>query len=570
MILYYKFFHIRYMKHMLLASSYDEYNGNHHCPEHGPPRPATNGALPSIRANGLGGKLSSGLPTTGNVMSGIPGVFNCRLNPALKRKKKKPSTFVPPPSHPAPLGGQASTTNATLVAMLSQNRALAKSPVNAANGGSATNTAPPPPVNHNVKPNARQMTGKFAASQPITNAMPLPPSSILHGRTMPTGRQSALATRLHAVSPSAAVMNQLVNGHQQNNLALPSRATPVAAVAAAAAAGQATGGKCGRISSPRTVSDSDNISSGGSRVNIQQKLQEKKQQQLMQLREIEEEMKQGKLHPLDKIDAPPPLLPRAFPPQNKKQPWLNHRPETIATGRALRHHQQRLNNGLLPHYYHPAITGYRRMKIRSHTPEVLLAPHYLEKSRVYYDYPSTVLPPGSIPGYLTPHVGLPVPLEPGSSDEDMVYTRTTQKQHYPIKGHRMAKLKFSQSRPELVHRPSPLNIAASGANGLPAAEPSSEPESQGSLPRSYTLPRQFRYHKGNGAFATSKTRHHRKPVRVDCSSNNSSDGDVDSELDMNDGNKATSSTSQQQQPPPTRPRTLANVNGKSKRNETPL
>src|SRR5699024_402411 len=27
----------------------------------------------------------------------IPGVFNCRLNPALKRKKKKPSTVPPPP-----------------------------------------------------------------------------------------------------------------------------------------------------------------------------------------------------------------------------------------------------------------------------------------------------------------------------------------------------------------------------------------------------------------------------------------------------------------------------------------
>ena len=27
----------------------------------------------------------------------VPGVFNCRFNPAMMRKKKKPTTFVPPP-----------------------------------------------------------------------------------------------------------------------------------------------------------------------------------------------------------------------------------------------------------------------------------------------------------------------------------------------------------------------------------------------------------------------------------------------------------------------------------------
>lgn len=36
----------------------------------------------------------------------VPGVFNCRFNPAMMRKKKKPTTFVPPPISVLPsIGG---------------------------------------------------------------------------------------------------------------------------------------------------------------------------------------------------------------------------------------------------------------------------------------------------------------------------------------------------------------------------------------------------------------------------------------------------------------------------------
>lgn len=76
-------------------------------------------------------------------------------------------------------------------------------------------------------------------------------------------------------------------------------------------------------------------SSVGSRVNIQQKLQEKKQKQLAELRVIEEEIKQGKLHPSPASVGPEPPPP---PPPRDKQP---PRP-------------------------------------RANTPEILLAPHYLD------------------------------------------------------------------------------------------------------------------------------------------------------------------------------------------------
>lgn len=70
-------------------------------------------------------------------------------------------------------------------------------------------------------------------------------------------------------------------------------------------------------------------------MNIQQKLQEKKQKQLAELRVIEEEIKQGKLHPSPASVGPEPPPP---PPPRDKQP---PRP-------------------------------------RPNTPEILLAPHYLD------------------------------------------------------------------------------------------------------------------------------------------------------------------------------------------------
>lgn len=76
-------------------------------------------------------------------------------------------------------------------------------------------------------------------------------------------------------------------------------------------------------------------SSVGSRPDIQQKLQEKKQKQLAELRKIEEEIRQGKLHRRPDEAASP----AAPPPQDKKAP-----PQCDSGSEIL----------LAPHYLHEA------------------------------------------------------------------------------------------------------------------------------------------------------------------------------------------------------------------------
>ena len=89
MILYYKFFHTRFIQlpDESLANAND-------CQQSLPE------TLPApLKANRTldvaPGILSP--PAANGMMGGMPGVFNCRLNPALRRKKKMPSSFVPRP-----------------------------------------------------------------------------------------------------------------------------------------------------------------------------------------------------------------------------------------------------------------------------------------------------------------------------------------------------------------------------------------------------------------------------------------------------------------------------------------
>lgn len=99
MILYYKFFHIRYIKLSLDPPSPID----HLPPLDGvlpPQAPQPKAPCPSSRDSlQLSSDTIPGLSSS--VMTGIPGVFNCRLNPALKRKKKMPSSFVPRPPETA-------------------------------------------------------------------------------------------------------------------------------------------------------------------------------------------------------------------------------------------------------------------------------------------------------------------------------------------------------------------------------------------------------------------------------------------------------------------------------------
>lgn len=171
MILYYKFFHIRFVKQSLIGVNFEYLHpaGNSHSncnpgggQDHSLDRmqraqssapvsaDAAAGASSSSMAvlesascpermklnDGRAGRISDPgsssspplrLPSSSSVaaaggspsagMTGIPGVFNCRLNPALKRKKKKPSSFIPPP--PAATTRSKNTSSMTTAASAS-------------------------------------------------------------------------------------------------------------------------------------------------------------------------------------------------------------------------------------------------------------------------------------------------------------------------------------------------------------------------------------------------------------------------------------------------------------------
>ncbi|CAG0913832.1 unnamed protein product [Notodromas monacha] len=186
-------------------------------------------------------------------------------------------------------------------------------------------------------------------------------------------------------------------------------------------------------------SPSDHEGSVGSRVNIQQKLREKKEQQLAELRVIQEEIKQGKIQrPEEHSELMVPV------PKNKRAPWL------------MGDTNPQQNFDLA----------------RVQTPEVLLSPYYLDHPRSY----------GVVPNRRDIQE---VSLYPDGSEWEAVGGNKYRVPHVP-----------------------------------------SDIDSQVSLPRSYTLPREFKYGKRNRS---------RKVVRAELFvSTNSSDGDVDSAEDDGD------------------------------------
>ena len=271
----------------------------------------------------------------------VPGVFNCKFNPAIKRKKKKPSSFVPPPS--------------------------------------------------------------YAMNVP-NNAIPI------------NGRNSAFWKRPLPISVS-----------------------------------------------------SDHEGSVGSRVNIQQKLQEKKQQQIAELHQIEEEIRSGILkrpHPGDISDSGTlSQIPKA-----KKQPWGRSEPLPCTY-----YIDDRSNN--LP----PVVPR----KSRSQTPEILLAPHYIENSRIYYEYQDPRWKYGN--NYHLPSDDMSNSSCSKGSSKD----RKTPKKALDL-----------PDRDKVIYQ---------------SVRASSDLDSQISLPRSYTLPREFKYYRRPKS---------RKGIRSDqfLTSTNSSDG----------------------------------------------
>lgn len=557
MVLYYKFFHIRHLKHTLLASQYDavSYGDHHHCPEHGS---QSNGHLHAGCKHRphdlLESKLHqfSAISPSNGVLTGIPGVFNCRLNPALKRKKKKPSSFIPPP-HPAISVPPVTSAPANTYTSITTALGSLQSNKSAANSKKPIMPTSPAEFWKKQKADSNHSNGLLSGRSSRLAASPLHLSA--KHPFSDTIRPSSVAdlSDLHLINSNLSV-------------------TPI-------------------------VSD-DLESSVGSRItNIQQKLQEKKQQQLVHLKEIEEEIRTGKLkpHPLNRIK--PPTLQQAVPPQAKKQPWVanghpNHRNHLTPTPTLTSTTAARRNAPFapvasrhLPHYYYHPL--YRRLKLRTQTPEVLLSPHYLDNSRVYYDYPSCVLPP--IPARLRKPV-----IDVGSNDEDnanagrngnyipppsnshstyqqnikaldKVVNREQPQQPKPAVRTSLSKSNLNHPHPSHNHQENGLlpHVANRHPNqqqhqhldaererrererARPRVSMASDIDSQVSLPRSYTLPREFRYYRGNGASQAvngnnglnkgiNSRKRNRKAPRNDyfnvIASNSSDDGDVDSDI----------------------------------------
>lgn len=247
---------------------------------------------------------------------------------------------------------------------------------------------------------------------------------------------------------------------------------------------------------PLPSSSENEGSSVGSRVNIHQKLQEKKQKQLAELKIIEEEIKQGKLvgpdaHMLHGNPSGDPNTPSFL--NSNDHLLLHHHRNRQPIPRAKRHMEPQLIslaslnnlasygvnlNRSRPPPLPPQPRGVPPMNVvsnqtRSRTPptELLLAPRYL-----YYD--------------VVPNL---------SRNHEQVGPR---------------------NGPEMMDG----NMGATGENvggNSNDGGSNSDIESQLSLPRSYTLPREFKYHRRGGGPPS------RRPLTA-VASTNSSDGDVDS------------------------------------------
>ncbi|XP_063218372.1 uncharacterized protein LOC134528566 [Bacillus rossius redtenbacheri] len=217
-------------------------------------------------------------------------------------------------------------------------------------------------------------------------------------------------------------------------------------------------------------SSENDASSAGSRVNIQQKLQEKKRQQLAELRVIEEEIKQGKIPRQGAGGEDGGSLPRQPIPRAKRHGpagWPPSPPPSLPP----------------PYSYHHLVPP-PRAKHRPDAPEILLAPRYLEGDALYYGWEHE----------LSDHLD-----RDGSSERGSNYSGSGRLKsgEEPAPGHPQGPGMYKSYR-------------------IP-----SDMDSQVSLPRSYTLPREFKYYRRPKSRKALRSEHF-------VASTNSSDGDVDS------------------------------------------
>lgn len=508
MVLYYKFFHIRHLKHSLLATQFDQMD---HCPEHGE-HLHSNGASNANPSSNWSNDRKLEVPlmnsASNGVITGIPGVFNCRLNPALKRKKKKPSTFIPPPvphiSANAPNANQSNGNH-----MPSTNNLNFHS----SKSGLKTTKAPPLPTPtafwkkyetasangflraHSISPAMASSPLTLSAKHPFTASIaPSPVVNFTADLQLMSSNIAAPVVSKQVMTPNIpSNLTPLPIPSQRSLLVTNSRRTP------------------------------DHLTQN-SKVNIQQKLKEKKQQQFLQLMKIEEEIKQGiisKPQVAGRIASPPPIH-NSIAPQAKKQPNVTNNGQTSTPFVPLG------NGGIHHYYYHPV---YRRVKLRSQTPEVLLAPHYLstDNSRVFYDYPSCVLPPIQT---------LRTPFENTVAEEE-------EEKELALDTNAIRAAKPSKRQTVIERKKNAKNKEAKMTNK--GGRMPSDMDSQVSLPRSYTLPREFQYCRAgqNSVNEVTDQNNYLKSCRIrkplssehflqNGDSESSNDGDVDTDINPDD------------------------------------
>lgn len=319
--------------------------------------------------NGAGGKLSGQHIHHPN----MPGVFNCRFHPAMKRKKKKPTSFVPPPAVQQNNGNNGTPSNNGTPATANNNA----QPLSAtAAAAQMMMLSSPKNTNEVVVP--EQAIPEASTSMMTTMMMRQQDNSLLL-RSTPQGQEGDHEERPphhhlhqhhqnHNLSHGSHHHHLVVDNHYDVNTTsgaatncsrlsphydLPEEYDPNCSSTAGgigmpgggsgshngSAASSASAlygmypvmkGANGRMMVPfwrRPLSltmGSENEGSVSSRIDIQQKLQEKKQQQLAELREIEEEIKQGKLKRPELHEMIPevPMSGRPTIPVEKKQPWF--------------------------------------------------------------------------------------------------------------------------------------------------------------------------------------------------------------------------------------------------------
>lgn len=381
MWLYYRFFHIRHLKHSLGNENFDNtYNShrsnypfcqnNQNGSNSNENEIGCNNVPNSVKQNGtLDSKLSpmskfvnafsnqcfprnsflnSDIKNVGDVRvdrhrhqyhnDHIPGVFNCRLNPALKRKKKKPST-VPPPPRPTQVMAQECQMNPSMPIHQLPLETIGET-ILTDNGNQLSTNRLNLTENINRFPIQQRRPIQNQITRPHTNA-----SILTRPHNQPSAdtfwRKSNLSARSFSISPSALLKTE-------NTFRLPAKHPFSSTITTP--------------TSPINILPTENFTDK------------------LQLMDNGKD-NQSALTVKPNIIRPKPIMQHSIDSIEQQLDGLDKKFLTKTTK------EFKQNNSVYNYYYHPYN---RKMKLRTQTPEILFTPHQ-HNSRVFYDYPSSVI-----------------------------------------------------------------------------------------------------------------------------------------------------------------------------------